>query len=119
VREGYLRGLLRGRLPPEELGRLPAGFQRVGHVALLRLPPELWERRREIGEALVGRNGIRTVAVLRGVEGRERRPEAEVVAGDPKRSPCTGSTAASSGWTPSGSCSPPGTCTRGGGSRGW
>lgn len=84
MRKGYLRGLLRGRLPPEELGRLPAGFQRVGHVALLRLPPELWERRREIGEALVGRNGIRTVAVLRGVEGRERRPEAEVVAGDPE-----------------------------------
>lgn len=81
---GYLRRILEGRLTREELGRLPSGFQRIGHVAILSLPPELWGRRREIGEALLGRNGIRTVAVRTGgVEGRERRPSLEVVAGDP------------------------------------
>ncbi|MEM2460097.1 MAG: class I SAM-dependent methyltransferase family protein [Candidatus Hadarchaeales archaeon] len=80
---GYLRRILEGRLDGEELERLPRGFQRIGHVAILSLPPELWERRREIGEALLGKNGIRTVAVkVGGMEGRERRPRLEVVAGD-------------------------------------
>ncbi|MEM2865742.1 MAG: class I SAM-dependent methyltransferase family protein [Candidatus Hadarchaeales archaeon] len=80
----YLRRILEGRLTREELEKLPSGFQRIGHVAVLSLPRELWGRRREIGEALLGRNGIRTVAARTGgVEGRERRPSLEVVAGDP------------------------------------
>ncbi len=81
---GYLRRILEGRLSREELSRLPSGFQRIGHVAVLSLPPELWGKRKEIGEALLGKNGVRTVAVRRGgMEGRERRPSLEVVAGDP------------------------------------
>lgn len=81
---GYLRDALKASLPPEELELLPSGFDRVGHVAILTLPPKLMHRSREIAAALLRLKGVRTVALREGpITGRHRRPKIKVIAGDP------------------------------------
>ena len=79
---GYLRDATRNSLTQEELNLLPAGFDRIGHVAILTLPRELLPRSKEIAQALLRVKGVRTVASRTGtIAGRERRPQVDVIAG--------------------------------------
>ena len=79
----YLRSALEGKLTEGELRFLPSGFSRIGHVAIISLPPELMPRLKEIAEALLEVGGIRTVALREGfVNGRWREPKLRVVAGE-------------------------------------
>lgn len=79
-----MRDFLRDCLSDKELGLLPSGWSRIGHVVVLSLPPELMGKASLIGEAMLGLRGVRTVAVRAGpITGRERRPKLKVVAGDP------------------------------------
>ncbi len=74
------RALLPGTA--EERRMLPRSFDVVGDIVLVRLPPELEPRRREIGEALLGFvPNARIVAWDRGVHGPERRRTLERIAG--------------------------------------
>lgn len=79
---GYLRAALRDVLPPEELGLLPKGFDRIGHVAILSLPPQLKHKSAEVGQALLQLKGVRTVALKGVVVGRYRMPQLEIIAGE-------------------------------------
>jgi tRNA wybutosine-synthesizing protein 2 len=79
---GYLRAALRDQLTPEEFELLPRGFDRIGHVAIVSLPPQLRHRSSEVGRALLRLKGIRTVALKGGVVGRYRRPQLEIIAGE-------------------------------------
>ncbi len=77
---------LRGQLPEHLLPLLPSGFQRVGHVAILSLRPELTDYAGLIGSVLLERLPyIRTVCLKKGpVVEAERLPQLEVVAGEPR-----------------------------------
>ena len=80
-----LRAALQGVLSGEELKLLPAGFDHIGHMLIISLPPQLTPKRTEIAAALLRIEGVRTVAVKKGpIGGREREPKIEVVAGDPR-----------------------------------
>lgn len=62
---------------------LPAGYQRLGRVLLLRLPERLRPFYREIGAAWQAELGVETVAVRTGpVRGELREPQVEVIAGE-------------------------------------
>jgi tRNA (guanine37-N1)-methyltransferase len=64
--------------------KLPKSFDVIGEIVALRLEPELLPHRAEIGEAL--RKfvpGVRVVALDRGVHGKARLRELEVIAGTP------------------------------------
>jgi len=78
----YLRAALRDLLTPEELELLPSGFDRIGHVAILSLPPQLKHKSAEVGQALLQLKGIRTVALKGGVVGRYRKPQLKIIAGE-------------------------------------
>ena len=81
---GYLRAALRGLLADEELELLPRGFERIGHIAIVSLPPELAHRTQDIAQSLLRIKGVRTVALREGViSGRDRRPNLRVITGDP------------------------------------
>ena len=68
--------------PEEEREPLPRAFDVVGDIVLLRIPPSLVARQREIGEALLRFvPGARLVAADHGVQGPERRREVERIAG--------------------------------------
>jgi len=61
---------------------LPRSFDVVGDVVLIRLPPELLDRRAEVGEALLRFvPGARLVGLDHGVRGPERRRTVERIAG--------------------------------------
>jgi len=80
----YLREALRNVLTPKEIELLPAGFNRVGHIAIISLPPQLLPKQGEITRALLGLKGVWTVALREGViSGRYRRPKLKVIAGGP------------------------------------
>lgn len=82
---GYLRTMLQGTLTDDELELLPRGFEHVGHVAIISLPPELVHKTQQIAEALLKNDGVKTVALREGaISGRDRRPVLKVVAGDAK-----------------------------------
>ena len=69
-------------LPESELRLVPRSFDVVGDVVLVRLPPELEERRCAVGEALLRFvPSCRLVGIDRGVRGPERRREVERIAG--------------------------------------
>lgn len=75
---------MRGILDEKELKLLPRGYKRLGHVAVIYLPPELIGRERDIAEKIIKMSGARTVAVGEGaITGRFREPRLKVVAGDP------------------------------------
>jgi tRNA wybutosine-synthesizing protein 2 len=79
----YLRKALRHVLPPDELRQLPAGFDKIGHVAIISLHPGLLKKQSEIAEQLLKIKGVRTVAIREGpVYGRFRRPRIKVIAGE-------------------------------------
>jgi len=80
----YLRAALRDRLTSEELELLPAGFDRVGDIVSVSLPPELMHRAPEVAQALLELKDVRTVALREGgIAGRLRRPRIRVIAGGP------------------------------------
>lgn len=80
---GYLRTALRDSFTAEELELLPSGFDRIGHVAILALPPQLMPKSADIARALMRLKGIRTVALREGpIVGRYRRPQLRVIAGE-------------------------------------
>jgi tRNA wybutosine-synthesizing protein 2 len=78
----YLKTRRNGLIP--ESVELPAGYQLVGHVALLRLNERLWEYANQIGTWTIEYDSrIRSVAVKTGpTEGVTRKPAYRVVAGD-------------------------------------
>jgi len=78
-----LKEFLETRVPEVPGDLLPARAKRIGGVALLRLRPELEEYKREIGEAVKEFYGVRSVYLIRGIEGIERRPCLELLAGEP------------------------------------
>jgi len=81
---GYLRAALGNQLTSEELELLPAGFDRVGHVVIVSLPPELIHRTPDIAHALLELKNVHTVALREGaIAGRHREPRLRVIAGDP------------------------------------
>lgn len=64
-------------------GQLPAGFQRLGRVLILRLPENLRPYFRAIGEAWCSELGVRSVLRRAGETGGELRiPHLELIAGD-------------------------------------
>jgi tRNA (guanine37-N1)-methyltransferase len=82
---GSLREELEGILSREELAKLRA-FDLVGDIGILRLPPELLPKKREIGEALLRvHRHLRTVLLqVSPVSGEFRTRRLEVVAGEPR-----------------------------------
>ncbi len=63
--------------------QLPTGYQRMGRVLLLRLPPGLLAHRHLIGELYREELGVETVLLRHGpVRGEMRLPDLERVAGD-------------------------------------
>ncbi|TDA31583.1 MAG: class I SAM-dependent methyltransferase family protein [Hadesarchaea archaeon] len=82
---GSLREELREILTEEELAKLRA-FDLVGDIGILRLPPELLPKKREIGEALLRvHRHLKTVLLqVSPVRGEFRTRRLEVIAGEPK-----------------------------------
>jgi tRNA wybutosine-synthesizing protein 2 len=81
---GYLVEALKGILSEKELGLLPRGFERIGHVVIVSIPQELLPKVEVIAAELLKIKGVKTVARrVAPIEGRERRPRIEVIAGDP------------------------------------
>ncbi|MCS7133075.1 MAG: class I SAM-dependent methyltransferase family protein [Nitrososphaeria archaeon] len=78
-----LRDFLEARIPGAPRRLLPARAKRIGGVALLRLRPELEELGRELAEAVKEFYRVRAVYLIRGVEGVERMPRLELLAGEP------------------------------------
>lgn len=80
----YLRAALQGLLTPKESKLLPSGFNRIGHVAIISLPPNLMHRAPDIASALLKLKGVRTVALREGkIYGQHRKPKLMVIAGEP------------------------------------
>ncbi|MFH1821581.1 MAG: class I SAM-dependent methyltransferase family protein [Methanobacteriota archaeon] len=72
-------------LDEDELKLLPRGFKRIGHVAIIYLPPGLAGRGQDIARKIIELSGSRTVAIGEGaITGRFREPKLRVIAGDPK-----------------------------------
>lgn len=79
----YLRKVLKNLFSPDELKLIPAGFDKIGHVAIISLPKKLLDRQSEIAEQLLKIKGVRTVALREGpIYGRFRRPRIKVIAGE-------------------------------------
>lgn len=69
-------------LPEEEPGLPPRRWQVVGSVIIVKIPPQLEHRKKEIGEALLRLYPrCRTVLNDRGVQGQFREPDVEMMAG--------------------------------------
>src|SRR3989454_1195396 len=72
-------------VPPHLEPLLPKAFDAIGDIVVVRLPDELREFERPIGEAILRWNPkVRTVAVDEGVSGELRVRRIRVVAGEPK-----------------------------------
>jgi tRNA (guanine37-N1)-methyltransferase len=69
--------------PESEKDALPRSFDVVGEIVLIRLPPELRDRKNQVGGALLRFvPGARLVGLDLGVHGPERRRSVERIAGD-------------------------------------
>lgn len=78
-----VRRRLASRLGTEIAATMPSGYQRVGRVLLVRVPPALWSHRRELGEAWRTELGVATVLARTGPVGGElREPSVERIAGE-------------------------------------
>ena len=77
---------LRGRLPERLLPLLPSGFQRIGHIIILSLRPELAEHAELIGSVVLKRLPYaRTVCRKIGpMVSPIKKPQVEVIAGEPE-----------------------------------
>lgn len=69
-------------LPDDVHRRLPSSFDRIGDLVLFKLPDDLEPYKAMVGEALAEFASARSVALDRGVEGRWRVRDLEVVVGD-------------------------------------
>ena len=79
-----LRSLLHDKLPPEKLALLPKGFEVIGDIAIINIPPALDEEKYIIAEALsIQRKDIRTVLrKLNKIEGTARVADFELLSGE-------------------------------------
>lgn len=78
-----LRDFVKMHVPEAPVELLPSRARRIGGVALLRLRPESEGLRERIGEAVREFYHVRAVYLIRGVEGVERKPLLEFLAGEP------------------------------------
>ena len=77
-----VRARLRAAAGPALACAMPAGYQRLGRVLLLRLPPALRPFHRLLGEAWRAELGVETVLVRTGpIDGELRHPRTETIAG--------------------------------------
>ncbi|UCF08279.1 MAG: tRNA (guanine-N1)-methyltransferase, partial [Thermoplasmata archaeon] len=69
---------------PEDLREhLPSSFDVIGRIAVIKIPEELMDYGKNIGDAIIEANkSVVTVAVDSGVEGEERHRQLSVVAGE-------------------------------------
>lgn len=81
IPEKTLSGML--SLSEEEKKLLPSGWQVLGDIIIVSLNEELKNRKKEIGSALLLLHpGCKTVLLDRGIKGRTRQPEREIIAGE-------------------------------------
>lgn len=82
--KAQLQTRLKNALNVEEKELLPSSFQRLGHVVILRLKPELLKKKELIGEAVLTIvPGIKTVCVNTGkIDSEFRQPKVEYVCGE-------------------------------------
>ncbi len=70
----------------EELGikeKLPSGYQKIGDIIILNLPKKLYNKKKQIGEAILEHiPKIKTVCLIKGIRGEYRKPDIEVIAGN-------------------------------------
>lgn len=80
-----LEDALREFLPDEAIQKISKSFDIIGHVAVIRIPEELWDLREKIGEAILRVHpNVRTVAAEVGPhQGVFRVQPVEVIAGEP------------------------------------
>lgn len=79
-----VREKLRRKLPEDMLSLVPSGFQKIGGIVIINLPPELHQHSKSIGN-IVLRNipYVKTVCMRTGpVNGELREPEVRVIAGE-------------------------------------
>ncbi len=70
-------------IPHELKSLLPKSYDRIGDIIVLKMKDELYQYRKEIGEALLKfHKGCKTVALDRGVKGEYRIRNLEIIAGD-------------------------------------
>ncbi|MCD1294653.1 class I SAM-dependent methyltransferase family protein [Methanocella sp. CWC-04] len=75
--------LLSGSLTPEELNTVPRGWQIIGEVILVHIPPELQKKKKLIAEALLELYPrCKTVVETKRIAGEYREPVIEIMAGD-------------------------------------
>jgi tRNA (guanine37-N1)-methyltransferase len=79
-----LRSLLLDKLPPEKLALLPKGFEVIGDIAIINIPPTLDKEKYLIAEALsIQRKDIKTVLrKLNKIEGSARVADFERLLGN-------------------------------------
>ena len=73
------------RVPDALRSQLPTSFDVIGDIAILKIPEPLVPHRAELGRAILAWNrNLRAVAQDRGVAGRLRVRDLEIVAGEPR-----------------------------------
>ncbi len=77
-----VREKLKGKIPENLLEKLPRTCRITGKVAIIKLSRELKPWKNEIGNAIMEILPVKTVCVLKGIEGIERKPIVEVIAGN-------------------------------------
>jgi len=94
-----IRSLLQDKLPPEKLALLPRGFEVIGDIAIINIPPALDNEKRVIAEALsIQMKDIKTVLrKLNKIEGSARVADFELLLGTGQQR-STGRTAAFFNW---------------------
>ncbi len=81
-----LRTLLSKILNEEELKLMPRAFDVIGDIAIIEVPPELENKKREIGKVLLSFKHIKVVAAKAGVfEGQYRTRKLEIIAGENRK----------------------------------
>lgn len=84
-RKGF-RKLLEGlNIPKKKQAYLPKGFQRIGHIVILNLKPQLRDFSKPMAKLILNSYPyVKTVCTSGGVSGEFREPKAEWLAGDKK-----------------------------------
>ena len=78
-----LTQLLAGLLSRDVLELLPKGWQTLGDIIIVNIPAQLQNRKHEIGRALLELHPrCKTALMMKGVIGRFREPNVEIIAGD-------------------------------------
>src|SRR5574340_728371 len=79
-----LKDLIKDKLPEEKLSHLPKGFEVIGDIAIINIPPSLDNEKHLIAEALVShRRDIRTILrKVNKLKGPQRVGEFELLLGE-------------------------------------